>query len=164
MTYLQDIVDNGRNQGDKTASERLVDRVKSDLTAVRNVQEFDSVSIADRYDFFIVDYTSSYSFRINDQNARESPPYRCLDTTVICRSNVASVGSVFKSKRKVKVLSVQLIQKKEKWTFWAKFLRTSQRRAFASSVEFSFIVSGSERTAVICAYRFKDVWFPFGAI
>ena len=117
MTYLQDIVDNGRNQGDKTASERLLDRVKSDLTAVRNVQEFDSVSIADRYDFFIVDYTSSYSFTINDQNTRESPPYRCLDTTVICRSNVASVGSVFKSKRKVKVLSVQLKQKKEKWTF-----------------------------------------------
>lgn len=50
MTYLQDIVDNGK-QGDRTTSERLVDKVKSDLTAVRNVQEFDSLSIADRYDF-----------------------------------------------------------------------------------------------------------------
>jgi hypothetical protein len=50
MTYLQNIIDR-KNPGDEIVSERLVDKVKSDLTAVRNVQEFGYLSMADRYDF-----------------------------------------------------------------------------------------------------------------
>ena len=51
MTYLENIIDSEKNQGDKSKSERLVDKIKSDLTAGRNVQEYDSLSIADRYGF-----------------------------------------------------------------------------------------------------------------
>ena len=66
------------------------------------------------------------------------------------RTNVASVGSVFNDTRKVKVLSLPETMK-EKSTFRAKALRrelatNSRRRAFAQNVDFSFIVSGSERT------------------
>ena len=71
---------------------------------------------------------------------------------VICRTNVASVGSVFNDTRKVKVLSLPETIK-EKSTFRAKALHrelvvttNSRRRAFARNVDFSFIVSGSERT------------------
>ena len=69
----------------------------------------------------------------------------------IYRTNVASVGSVFNDMRKVKVLSLPETIK-EKSTFRAKALRrelvttNSWRRAFARNVDFSFIVSGSERT------------------
>ncbi|CAB3995131.1 E3 ubiquitin- ligase SHPRH, partial [Paramuricea clavata] len=48
MTYLQDIIDR-KNPGDEIVSERLVDKVKSDLTAVRNVQEFGYLSMADSF-------------------------------------------------------------------------------------------------------------------
>ena len=68
------------------------------------------------------------------------------------RTNVTSVGSVFNDTRKVKVLSLPETIK-EKSTFRAKALRrelvgttSSRRRAFARNVDFSFIVSGSERT------------------
>ena len=69
---------------------------------------------------------------------------------LISRTNVASVGSVFNDTRKVKVLSLPETIK-EKSTFRAKALRrtpttNSRRRAFARNVDFSFIVSGSERT------------------
>ena len=50
MTYLQDIVDS-KNPGDHIVSERLIDKIKSDLNAARNVQEHGSLSMADRYDF-----------------------------------------------------------------------------------------------------------------
>ena len=64
---------------------------------------------------------------------------------------MASVGSVLNDTRKVKVLSLPETIK-EKSTFRAKALRrelvttNSQRRAFARNVDFSFIVSGCERT------------------
>ena len=54
------------------------------------------------------------------------------------RTNVASVGSVFNDARKVKVLSLPETIK-EKSTFRAKAVRREL-------VDFSFIVSGSERT------------------
>ena len=66
-------------------------------------------------------------------------------------SAVASVGSVFNDTRKVKVLSLPETIK-EKSTFRAKALRrelgatNSRRRASARNVDFSFIVSGSEKT------------------
>ena len=64
-------------------------------------------------------------------------------------TNVASVGSVFNVTPKVKVLSLPETIR-EKSTFRAKALRSrrpnSRRRAFARNVDFSFIVSGNERT------------------
>ena len=65
------------------------------------------------------------------------------------QANVASVGSVFNDTRKVKVLSLPETIK-EKSTFRAKALPLhSRRRAFARNVDFSFIVSGSERTFIV---------------
>ena len=64
------------------------------------------------------------------------------------RTNVASVGSVFNDTRKVKVLSLPETIK-EKSTFRAKALRRPFLRAFSRNVDFSFIVSGSERTFTI---------------
>ena len=57
---------------------------------------------------------------------------------------------MFRETRKVKVLSLPETIK-EKLTFRAKALRrefftNSRRRAFARNIDFSFIVSGSERT------------------
>ena len=72
----------------------------------------------------------------------------------IFRNNVASVGSVFNDMRKVKVLSLPETIK-EKLTFRAKALRQELvgrafrelvGRAFTRNIDFSFIVSGSERT------------------
>ena len=68
----------------------------------------------------------------------------------ISRTNVAIVGSVFNDTRKVKVLSLPETIK-EKSMFRAKALRRElvknfRRRAFARNVDFSFIISGSERT------------------
>ena len=73
---------------------------------------------------------------------------------LIPRTNVASVGSVFNDARKVRVLSLPETIK-EKSTFRAKALRrpfvvTNSRRASARNVDFSFIVSGSERTFTFC--------------
>ena len=65
------------------------------------------------------------------------------------RTNVASVGSVFNDTRKIKVLSLPETIK-EKSTFRAKALR---RKAFARNVDFSFIVSGSERTFTFQLYQ-----------
>ena len=63
----------------------------------------------------------------------------------ISRTNVAIVGSVFNDMRKVPETI------KEKSMFRAKALRRElvknfRRRAFARNVDFSFIISGSERT------------------
>ena len=63
----------------------------------------------------------------------------------ISRTNVAIVGSVFNDTRKVPETI------KEKSMFRAKALRRElvknfRRRAFARNVDFSFIISGSERT------------------
>ena len=72
------------------------------------------------------------------------------------RTNVASVGSVFNDTRKVKVLSLPETIK-EKSTFRVKVFRRElvllsttnfRRSAFARNVDFSFIVSGSERTFI----------------
>ena len=64
------------------------------------------------------------------------------NVVIISRTNVASAGSVFNDTRKVKVLSLpETIKKKS--TFRT---TTSRRRIFARNVDFSFIVSGSERT------------------
>ena len=49
MTYLQDIIDR-KNPGDEIVSERLIDKIKTDLTVVRNLQEHGSISMADRYE------------------------------------------------------------------------------------------------------------------
>ena len=77
---------------------------------------------------------------------------------MLSRINVASVGSVLNDTRKVKVLSLPETIK-EKSTFRAKALRrelivntNSRRRAFARNVDFSFIVSGSERTFTFRVY------------
>ena len=59
------------------------------------------------------------------------------NTATISRTNVASVGSVFNDTRKVKVLSLPETIKEN---------RRFERRPFARNVDFSFIVSGSERT------------------
>ena len=67
-----------------------------------------------------------------------------LATLALSRTNVASVGSVFNDTRKVKVLSLPETIK-EKSTF-SNQRSNSQRRAFARNVDFSFIVSGTERT------------------
>ena len=50
MTYVQNII-KSENPADVFTSERLVDKIKSDLTAVRNVQESGHLSMADRYEF-----------------------------------------------------------------------------------------------------------------
>ena len=91
---------------------------------------------------------------------------------IICRTNVANVGSVFNDTRKIKVLSLPETIK-EKSTFRAKTLRrelvlkktrmffpdspttNSRRRAFARNVDFSFIVSASERT-----FTFRYLYDP----
>jgi hypothetical protein len=49
MTYLQDIIDR-KNPGDELVSNRLIDKIKTDLTAVRNTQEHGYVSMTKRYD------------------------------------------------------------------------------------------------------------------
>ena len=95
-------------------------------------------------------------------------PGRSANLVLNNRTNVASVGSVFNDTRKVKVLSLPETIR-EKSTFRAKALRrelvvgvgekhawlsptptiNSRRRAFARNVDFSFIVSGSERTLTL---------------
>ena len=78
-----------------------------------------------------------------------SPLNNCMQ--IFYGTAVASVGGVFNDTRKVKVLSLPETIK-EKSTFRAKALRrelgatNSRRRAFARNVDFSFIVSGSEKT------------------
>ena len=68
MAYLENIIDSEKNQGDKSTSERLVDKVKSDLTAGRNVQEYDSLSIADRYGFL---YCTLHFLKLISERERE---------------------------------------------------------------------------------------------
>ena len=83
-------------------------------------------------------------------------------------TNVASVGCVFNDTQKVKVLLLpETIKKKS--TFRAKALcrelvvtTNSRRRAFARNINFSFIVSGSERTftfrvAIIHIFFYTDL-------
>ena len=121
-------------------------------------------TVISAYDWFFTNYISIVVTNHSSQSqslfiwVRGNPrmPNNIVDNTFnnlgskTFRTNVASVGSVFNDTRKVKVLSLPETIK-EKSTFRAKALRrewtiNSRRRAFARNVDFSFIVSGSERT------------------